>query len=193
MALLLFVALFTFCKSPFSTRDPEPPVNQKSSWIQPTQPNYVVINLKNAISEKNVSNYNRCFSDSVNTGKSFRFYASTAVANAYPNLFAVWTKASESIYFNQLMLYLPQDSTSSLSLSLPVKENTFQDSVIILYDYQLLLNHTVPVSECPKEMQGQSEFVISKSADDLWYIRRWIDFAVSDDPTWSQIKAYFGK
>lgn len=189
----MITALSAACNSPFSTREPEPPISKKSSWIQPTQPNYVTVNLKNAISEKNVSNYSRCFSDSVNTGKPFRFYASRAVANAFPNLFSNWGKTSESIYFNQLMLYLPQDSTSNLSFSLPIKENTFQDSVIVLYDYQLGIDHTFSTSECPKEMKGQCEFVIYRSPDDLWYIHRWIDYASSDNPTWSQLKAFFGK
>ncbi len=190
--LALAVLLLAQCKSPFATREPEEPKTEQSSWIQPTSPNYVMANLRNAVAEKNITNYLRCFADTSNSPKQFRFIAEPTVANANPGLFENWRIESEQTFINQLMLFLPRDSTSQLSFS-PKSENTYQDSVVLVQEYHLIIHHTCKSEECPRDMVGQAEFRLIRTPEDLWFIYLWIDRAVGDKPTWSLLKAYFGK
>ncbi len=190
----LVVLIASACEFPFSTREPEDPVTEQSSWIQPTSASYVMANLRNAISEKNISNYVRCLADTSNSTKTFSFFADPSVIVNNPGLFERWGKENELNYLNQLMLYLPQDSTSSLKFT-SSREDTYQDSVILLQEYELVLNYTCDEDECPRTFKGQAEFRLVRTAEDLWYIYRWSDTATGDASatTWSELKARFGK
>jgi len=191
--LSLFILLNCFkCESPFATRDPEKPISKQSSWIQPTSPNYVMANLRNAISEKNISNYLRCLADTSNSPKSFRFFADPSVVNKNPGLFDKWNKENELIYLNQLMLYLPKDSTSLFTI-ISSREDTYQDSVILIQEYNLKVHFKCEDQDCPRDMAGQAEFRLVRTPEDLWYIHRWRDIATGDKSTWSSLKAKFGK
>ena len=181
-----------FCESPFATREPEKPVSKQSSWVQPTSPNYVMANLQNAILEKNISNYLRCLADTSNSSKSFRYTADPAVVNKSPGLFDNWNKENELIYLNQLMLYLPKDSSSVFTI-ISSREDTYQDSVILIQEYDLKVHFECQDQDCPREMEGQAEFRLVRTPEDLWYIHRWRDNATGDKPTWSSLKAKFGK
>ena len=191
MILLSFFVL-TQCETPFATRDPEPPIRNQSSWIQPTSPNYVLINLKNAIEEKNKSNYLRCLADTSVSSKEYLFTPDPAVAVTHPGLFTRWGKEEESNYLNQLYSYLLEDSLLTVSFD-RLKETTFQDSVILLQNYDLKMQDLCENAICMKAMQGQAEFRLVRTPDDLWYIYRWSDVSISDSLTWSDLKARFGK
>ena len=180
------------CKTPFSTREPEPPISGQSSWIQPTSPSYVMINLRKAIAEKNNNNYLRCLADTNLVQQSFRYFPEPSVAAANPGLFINWDKEAERNYLNQMTAYLPGDSASSVVFTL-ISENTFQDSVILVQDYALIVAHKQQAAGCPKAMQGQAEFRLARSVDDLWYVYRWTDYATGDLSTWSLLRAFFGK
>jgi len=190
LAGLLLIA-FLSCKTPFSTREPEPPVTGQSSWIQPTSPSYVMVNLRKAVGEKNINNYLRCLADTSLVRRTFRFIAEPSVAAANPGLFNAWSKENEQNYLNQLMVFLPKDSLSSIEFNL-LSENTFQDSVILVQDYTLTVAHKQQAA-CPKKLAGQAEFRLARSTDDLWYIYRWTDYATGDQPTHSVLRAFFGK
>ena len=187
--LVLLIGLS--CESPFSTRTPEDPITQQSSWIQPTSPSYVMINLRNAIAEKNISNYLRCLADTSTTDKEFRFYPEPTVMVNNPGLFDRWNKDNELNYLNQLMLYLPTDSTSNLVFT-SLREDVAPDSVILLQEYKLQLHYKCD-DDCPRTLQGQAEFRLLRTLEDNWYIYRWTDTATGDNATWSEIKARFGK
>ena len=191
--LLLMVFLVNSgCENPFATREPEAPVKIQSSWIQPTSPSYVMINLKNAISEKNTTNYLRCLSDTSSAVKSFAFIPEPAVANANPGLFTRWGKDAESNYLNQLSTYLPKDSTASVDFE-RLKETIFQDSVVLLQSYQLKVEYKCDESSCPRVWRGQAEFRLIRTEEDIWYIYKWSDYSTGDDLSWSSLKAAFGK
>lgn len=185
-------AAFMACENPFATREPEPPKTSQSNWIQPTSPGYVLINLKNAISEKNKSNYLRCLADTGVSTHQFKFFADPAVLNANPGLFDRWGKEEEANYLNQLYSVLPKDSTIAVSFN-RLKETTFQDSVILQQTYTLLFHEKCQPDMCMRNMEGQAEFRLLRTEDDLWYIYRWSDFSTSDSLTWSDLKARFGK
>lgn len=179
------------CKTPFSTREPEKPVTSQSTWVQPTSPSLVMINLRTAVAERNIQNYLRCLADTSLVRASFIYQPEPAVGAANPGLFARWGKESERNYLNQLLAYLPADSVSSLSLNL-IRENTYQDSVVLVEEYILTVGHRHQ-GEAPKRMQGQAEFRLVRSSEELWYIRRWADYATASYPTWSALRAWYGK
>jgi hypothetical protein len=190
IAALVLPALLS-CKTPFSTREPEPPVTGQSSWIQPTSPSYVMVNLRKAVAEKNINNYLRCLADTGLVRRTFRFVAEPSVSAANPGLFNAWGKENEQNYLNQLMVFLPKDSLSSIQFNLR-SENTFQDSVILVQDYVLTLAHKQQAA-CPKILAGQAEFRLARSMDDLWYIYRWTDYSTGGQPTHSVLRVFYGK
>ncbi len=180
------------CKTPFSTREPEEPNSSQSNWVQPTSPNYVMINLRTCISEKNSQNYLRCLADTGTAAVTFYYIPESSVAAANPGLFNGWNKESERNYLNQLLAYLPKDSLSTLTLTL-IRENAFQDSVVLVQEYILTMGHKQQTEGCPRQFRGQAEFRLRRSAEDLWYIYKWSDFATGDQPAWSVLRAFFGK
>ncbi len=190
--LLILLVSLTGCKTPFSTRKPEPPESKQSSWVPPTSPMIVLFNLTNAIAEKNIINYSRCLADTGNSPKSFQFVAEPSVARANPGLFDHWSNAEETNYLNQMQSFLPKDSTGQLVLTTS-RENTYQDSVILLQDYSLKMQLKCENNDCPRNMEGQAEFRLIKSAEDLWYIYILSDRATGEKKTWSDLRAYFGK
>lgn len=189
--ILIFAMVFV-CKTPFSTREPEPPNTGQSSWIQPTSPNFVMMNLRKSISEKNANNYLRCLADSGVSEHSFSYIPDAAANAANPHLFEKWDKEKERNFLNQLLVFLPKDCTSTVDFQLK-SENAFQDSVILMQDYTLIIAHKQQQQGCPKYMKGQAEIRLIRSSEDLWYIHRWIDYATGDYPTWSALRAFFGK
>jgi hypothetical protein len=190
--IFLIALMITACELPFQTREPEEPISDQSSWIQPTSPHYVMTNLRNAISEKNIANYMRCLADTSQYARPFRFLADPAVANRNPSLFAYWGKEEEITMMNQLLLFLPKDSLSVVKFTLQ-SETNLVDSVILVQDYDLDIHHNCKETDCPRHMQGQSEFRLLKNNQDLWTIYRWNDSASGDEPSWSALKAHFGK
>ena len=179
------------CQNPFATRKPEDPQSNQSTWVQPTSPNFVLINLTNAINEKNITNYIRCLSDSSNSKINFKYVAEPSIALQNPGLFSRCQKEEELNFLNQLMLYLPKDSTSKLLLK-PLREISFQDSVVLVKEYILKLGLEC-TDNCPKNIQGQAEFRLGKSDEDLWFIHKWSDFSTGDFANWSELRSYFGK
>lgn len=189
---VLLLAAALGCKTPFSTREPEEPRTSQSTWVQPTSPAYVMINLRTAIAERNSQNYLRCLADTSLVPGSFAFFPDPAVAAANPGLFLRWDKESERNYLNQLLAFVPRDSVSSLSMTL-IRESTYQDSVVLVQEYVLTVGHRQQREGAPRQMRGQAEFRLIRSSEELWYIRRWADYATGDYPTWSALRAFFGK
>ncbi len=189
--MFLAAVLAAGCKTPFSTREPEKPFTSQSTWVQPTSPALVMVNLCTAMTERNSGNYLRCLADTGLVPASFAYQPESAVGAANPGLFLHWGKESERNYLNQLFAFLPSDSVSTLSMTL-IRENTFQDSVILVQEYVLTVAHSRQ-QEAPRQMRGQVEFRLVRSSEELWYIRGWADYATGSYPTWSGLRAYFGK
>ncbi len=184
--------LYIGCENPFATRDPEPPKQTRSSWIQPVSPAYVLINLKNAFAEKNNANYLRCLADSATTKRRFSFVADDATMSVYPSLFTRWSKEEEANFLNQLFSYLSKDSTVSVTFE-RLNETVYQDSVVLLQSYELRAAYNCPTKDCPRVWRGQAEFHFIRSEDEAWSIYKWIDYATGDQQTWSRLKALFGQ
>jgi hypothetical protein len=190
----LMMMLLNACENPFKTREPEPPSQARSTWILPFSPEIVFVNLRNAMVERNVVNYERCFSDSTRPGGwRFRFIAEATVANENPDKFANWGVKQERDYFSQLRANLPEDSTRSLVLRPDSLQTVITgDSAIFLHRYELTVRHKLQ-SCCgvPGKVSGEGRFWLSKDQFGEWSIYRWADFASGGAFTWSRLKADF--
>lgn len=189
--LLIFV-LSLSCQWPFDTREPEPPKVQRSTWIQPTSPEMVLTNMKNAIAEKNIENYMRCLVDSVHSTKTFVYVPDPVVANTNPTLFRQWDIARERNYINQVFAVLPADSSRRLVFQ-ELPSTVTPDSAVLKRNYELVLKHILPPKDFPREARGQAEFWLAKNDAGDWAIYRWIDAGIADAPSWSALRASFGK
>ncbi|MEK7728255.1 MAG: hypothetical protein AAB354_07550, partial [candidate division KSB1 bacterium] len=140
LTLLVFCALLLSCENPFATRTPEKPKGTGSRYIPPFSAEIVLENMRNAISDRNVENYLRCFTDSTRTGERFRYEPDAATGNQYPGVFNQWGLAQERDYFSQLRAALPTDSLRSLRLD-SLQTITFNDSAQFARAYELNVRH----------------------------------------------------
>lgn len=191
IGLLCFVLMalrISACQNPFTTREPEPPADTRSTWYQPVSPELIIDNFIAAVQEKSVENYIRCFGAEQDVRSGFRFVPEQSVANNYQGVFAAWTIIEERNYINNLFGQIPPDSISSLILT-DVTETLFSDSVRTTKDYNLTVHHTDPT--VARYVAGRMELTLRKGADAFWYIASWADFKMGDDPVWSILKAKF--
>ena len=190
---VLLLMLSLRCECPFETREAEEPTERQSSWIQPTTVRDVMENLKKAIAEKNSTNYLRCLADSSHHGVAFRFIPDPTEATANPGMFEHWGRDHEKNYYEQLLRYLPADSVSQLVLTDFLENPLGQDSTRVRQDYRLVLHHKYDSDVCPRISEGQVNLTMIRSPEDLWYIYRWTDLATGELPSWSAVKASFGR
>ena len=191
VAIVLFL-LTGACKNPFATREAEPPSTDQSSWRVPTDPAVVLENMRNAILEKNVSNYMRCLADS---NQLFRFLPDEYEASKNAGIFDTWQLEQEQGYINKLLTSIPDDSIRRLRFSLDYQRIDFADSILIRTDYELNLHHVLS-SGYPKLAKGKCDFLFVRRQG-FWVISRWEDHQTQNDftatriPSWSTIKASF--
>ena len=178
------------CENPFVTRTPELPEGTGSRWIPPFSAEVVVENLRNAIFDRNVENYVRCFSDSSRTSRRFSFYPEITVANNYPGAFLNWDLVPERDYFSQLRAAVPVDSTCSLRLD-SLQVSLFGDSAQFIYGYDLTARHRRQSAGVPGNVKGELRFWLMKDSFGEWSIQRWADFATGPAQTWSALKVAF--
>ncbi len=179
------------CENPFATRTPEAPEGRGSSrWIPPFAAELVVENLRNAIADRNVENYVRCFVDSSRTGRHLQFFPETAVANNNPGIFLDWGPAQERDYFSQLRAATPGDSICTLQLD-SLQTILFSDSAQFFYEYDLIARHRRQSAGVPGRVQGELRFWLIKDSFGEWAIQRWADFATKPAQTWSALKVAF--
>jgi len=184
------ILLLVGCKSIFSTRKPEPPVTSQSSWVPPLNPDQVLINLENAISERNVENYIRCIVNSSFSKRTFRFDPDPRVLADYPELFKNWNRDKEEAVIKQAFSLVPIDSVSFLNFTEEIKEIVASDSAVFVRKYRLEFHHTQ--SNLPKVYEGQVEYWLAPDQRGEWSIYRWIDNGLAKSSSWSFLKAALG-
>ncbi len=182
MALLL-AATLAACDV-FSPRSPEDPITEAGTFTQPDTPDLVVDNLRAAIAEMNTANYRRSLAEDLT-------FEPTAVAQARdPSLWASWSRTEEVSTFTTLAEAARQSSGHALRL---------EDTAIELGDtrftldatYVLIVRHRRP--NVPDTLQGRLIWEIEQGADGLWALQRWTDQELGNSPSWSDLKADFGK
>ncbi len=168
----------------FAPRTPEDPISEAGTFTQPDAADLVVDNLLAAIAELNTANYRRSLAEDLT-------FEPTAVAQARdPSLWASWSRTEEVSFFTTLAEAARQRSGHSLRL---------EDAAIDIGDtrytldatYVLVVRHRRPT--VPDTVQGRLIWQIEQGADGLWALRRWTDQELGNTPSWSDLKAEFGK
>ena len=179
----LLAALLAGCDV-FAPRSPEDPINEAGTFTQPDAPDLVVDNLQAAIAEMNTANYRRSLSEDLT-------YEPTAVAQARdPSLWASWSRTEEVSYFTTLAEAARQSTGHLLRLEDTATE--LSDTRFTLdAAYVLIVQHRRP--DVPDTVQGRLIWEIEQGPDGLWSLRRWTDQELGSSPSWSDLKAEFGK
>jgi len=185
--LLITIAIGLGCQNPFATREVEAPNRDRSNREIPSDPEAVLRNLQYAIADKNETNYMDCLTPNA---FFFQFIPDQIVKEFNPTVFERWGLEAERNYFNQIRNYVPDDSLSQLIFQ-EISSEVFADSALLRQKYTLILRHTYQ-GNVPRKVTGQAYFWLFKEAG-YWFIRRWFDFGTAGEPSWSTIKAGFGK
>lgn len=186
-SLFVFVFALTIagCEL-FSSRVAEAPNVGRSNFTPPVNPQDVIANLQNSISDKNVQNYILCLIDSASAGKNFQFISS---GGSVSQGFETWTIKNEEQYFQNLIIKIPEGQTVVLTLN---KENYGApqgDSIIYTAEYTLSVPHNDP--KIPVFFQGDIKLVLFRNNRSTWAISTWHDIKNSTISTWSDLKGWF--
>ena len=167
----------------FSTREPEPPIVEGGTYLQPDTPDQVIENLRFAIRELNTQNYRRSLAGDL-------FFQPTATAEARDPIWSGWGLTEEEQYFSTLVAASTQSMGQDLELNdvslVAVDERT---SVLdATYIFSVFHNR----AEVPQVAQGQLSWRLIQREDGLWVLQSWIDQEIGAEPSWSDLKAAFG-
>jgi phospholipid N-methyltransferase len=182
--LLIILSLFFTSCDLLTTRTPESPDTQRTSYLPATTPDILFMNLKNSLKEKVLENYMASFVDISFSPIPFIYIPSSESIASFPTL-ATWDLSAEQQYFNNLIVNTKDDIPIILDLQNEIK-NTMGDSAVYQYDYIISLT---PVGEnIQNSYRGNLIFNIYLDSRNQWVISRWEDFKLSENPTWSELK-----
>ena len=187
--IILFVSLviaFYGCDL-LSTRDAEDPERSRSSFIVPTTPEQLFINLRNSFSEKIANDYISSFADSSFSDILFS-YSPSPQANFKYNELSEWDLESEEKYFNNLINAAENKGTIVLSLNL-LETSIDGNSQSRSYNYSILL--PLIDESIPQLFEGIALFKVILDDNNQWVIAEWRDIENGDNPTWSELKGRF--
>jgi len=187
---LLFLVILTSynCENPFSTRSPEKPDTGSITWKQPAYPEIVLENMANAVENKNIENYLKCFGLSEETQRIFTFKPEPGVFENFHNVFINWNIEKERNYITNIFSLTPEDSLRALQFT-DIDEYIFPDSSRFIKYYILSLHHTD--TSLPQNYKGRMDISLNKDINGAWYISYWEDIKTEDTPVWSLLKASF--
>lgn len=168
----------------FSTREPEDPITESGSFIQPDAPEQVVENVRAAIAELNTLNYRRSLAEDL-------VFRPTAAAVARESVFDGWSRAQEEQYFSTMTAAAELGSGHSLTLNDQSFTVLSEDQFVLDATYVLRVNHQR--TEIPTEVQGRLQWVLVQGPDGLWAVAEWTDQELGTFPSWSDLKAEFLK
>ena len=181
--LLLSLLTFAACDL-FVPRTPEDPVGQAGTWNQPVAADVVVENLKAAIMELNAANYRRSLDANL-------VFKPSAVAEARdPSLWASWGSAQENSYFTTMVEAARDQMGHGLRLE-DVATELGDTRYVMDAQYMLVVLHGR--ENIPDTLQGRLIWEITQSTTGLWALSGWTDQSISSAPSWSDLKAGFGK
>ena len=185
---LLILVIFISCTNPFSVRDAEPPdiLNDSYTYERPTLSETVLINLRYAMTEKNRTNYKKCFIDANSSSNfTFKFLHDQRIEGSF---FNDWSLNDEIQYFSDLS---NSDTLKTIKITFSDTLSHRQisnhpDSVWTSFNYDLLITF----DKSMEIYKGQSIIKLVKDANSLWTIYYWEDRPNSDNylNTWSVLK-----
>ena len=171
-----------------SLRSDEAPTTSRTTFVPPTSPDLVIVNLQFSVIEKDVNNYMACF---VDTGYSVRryTYVPDVISQIQYPIFQNWKLTNEKTYFNSMLSLTDPNATSNVFFSAPTL-STLSDTAVYDADYLLHVDHQK--TNVAKTLKGKIRLILSSDSRNLWSIHKWIDFqSTSNDTTWSVLKANF--
>ncbi len=186
----VFMTMFTVLACDiFETREPESPTQAGSNFRPPTQPEVVLDNLQNAISERNTENYLRSFVDSTFSSRQFEFIPTQEAQSRYFTVFLNWSLDLEREYFENLRSQTVPSAFSTLIFNDGRFESLQSDSAEYNANYRIVFQHNRP--DTPTEAEGTVLFYLSTDSRNNWAIHRWVDFKTGSDFSWSELKGRF--
>lgn len=165
----------------FQIRSVEPPANNNSDWISPTDYQILLQNLQNAISKRNTQNYLRCFDED-----AFRYTPAATLLQNNESLWQNWSLQDEQTYLDKLFVEIVAISGNNLILEEVDLQDVSADSLRYLGRYTLRINHPDP--DLTTLFKGQVQWVIKSNSFNEWVIHRWTDLETSKDSSWSELK-----
>jgi len=183
--LLLYLAVSMYsCQ----LREAEAPVTSRTTFVPPTSPDLVMVNLQFSVIEKDVNNYMACFVDTSYSSRRYSYVPDVVSQIQYP-IFRYWNITNEKTYFSSLLSLTDPNSISSLEFPNQTL-NTFGDTAFFDADYTLQVEHQK--TNVAKILKGKIRLIIGSDSRNLWSIHRWIDFKSNNsDTTWSVLRANF--
>jgi hypothetical protein len=182
---ILLIALFAVscAKSPFSTRDSEPPTAKAGTFITPTTPQIVLENLRLCYSELVIGN----FVQSLDSDFVFKF---DFLQGAQPD--SGWGFRQE-LNLTEKMFNDFNATKSERSLRITFGAQSQQPDVILDSTATLVRSYTVNVADSVGQVlssyQGIVRFEMVESAFNFWAIRGWSDLHLNlATPSWAELK-----
>ena len=166
----------------FSTRSAEEPDTGRRSWETPRVPQDVLVNMSNALFERDAVNYLRSFDPA-----NFSFEADNVALANDPSL-APWHYEQESSHITTLLSEgtLPRDSLLFVVFTTP-EETILQDSAEISTPYEFTAG--IAISGAPRRMAGTAHFYLRMGSEGYWQIYRWADSRTQEQNTWSDLRS----
>jgi len=186
----VLVVLCFACDNPFAIRESEEPKSPSSSWILPDSHSSVLINLRNAIKEKNTDNFMACLIDPDHSNTAYNFVPDPEILAGHPDVFTDWGREREEAAIKQAFFHVPDDSTTSLEFYEDIREIVTADSAVTVKQYRLILQNTA--EGLPSVYEGQVEFRFKEDQRGWWNIYYWRDSSISDFQPWTFLKASLG-
>lgn len=184
LVLILTVAVAASGCSVFSTREPEEPLEDSASFIQPDTPEQVIENIQTSILELNTLNYRRSLAEDLT-------FQPTATAQARESVFLSWSRSQEEQYFSAMVAAASLNQGHSLQLNDQTLTLLGESEFVLDATYVLTVNHRR--SETPTRVQGRLQWVLRQGSDGLWALQDWTDQELGSQPSWSDLKAEFTK
>lgn len=120
----------------FTPREPEAPVAESGTFLQPDTPERVVENLQAAIAERNAGNYVRSLAE------DFAFVPTASAQSRDPALWAGWNRAREEQYFTAMVAAVTPSATPQLQLSNQTASFESESRYVLEATYRLTVPHT---------------------------------------------------
>ncbi|MGE5316168.1 MAG: hypothetical protein ACM3Q4_15850 [Acidobacteriota bacterium] len=190
LSVLLLVCALNGCGL-FDTREPESPVGAGGVNPPASSPEMVLQNFTSAVQQKNIQDYEKLFSDSVNGIRNFTFVPSPEAAVRYASVFSRWSRTSETDYFRNAVSSLAQSGYPNVTFMNPTYVRFQSDSAIISTEYLLLVPHRL--TTVTTTFTGRADFYTARDKNQTWTIYRWVDYTTKRDSSWSDCKGAFAQ
>jgi hypothetical protein len=174
------------CTSPFSARESEPPTESLGTFITPTQPEIVLLNIETSYNEQIITNYDA----SLDSSFFFRYDYLQSGGDSDTG----WSRMDDIGMTDKLFSFF-RSGSSSLAMSLTMREfdqpDYDGDTMATLYrEYELVKITGVDTAEPDTVVyRGTAEFQIVETGVNLWALRKWTDRHLqSGDQSWADFK-----